>query len=323
MPTPPKDAAVAVAVVSWNTRELLAACLRSLRAEADAGRAEVWVVDNASTDGSAELVRERFPWVMLVESGENLGFGPAVNLVARRTTAPWVAPANADVELEPGALDALLATGEAHPRAGIVAPRLVLPGGETQHSVHPFPTVRVALVFNLALHRLSRRLGDELTLEHRWDETRARTVDWAIAAFLLVRRDAFEAVGGFDEQDWMYAEDLDLAWRLREAGFVTRYEPRATVRHAASAAATQAFGEEIVTRWMAASYRWMARRRGAIPTRAVAALNWGGAAVRYQLARVLAKVRPERYTPLREEYRRWLEAHRAGLRQLRDLTLAR
>ena len=77
--------AVAVAVVSWNTRELLAACLRSLQPEADAGRAEVWVVDNASTDGSPDLVREEFPWATLVASEDNLGFGPAVNLVAART----------------------------------------------------------------------------------------------------------------------------------------------------------------------------------------------------------------------------------------------
>ena len=88
---------VAVAVVSWNTRDLLRACLESLHADADAGRAEVWVVDNASADGSAALVRSAFPWVRLLALDENLGFGRAVNRVAARTATAWVAPANADV----------------------------------------------------------------------------------------------------------------------------------------------------------------------------------------------------------------------------------
>src|ERR671925_1995732 len=98
---------VTVAVVSWNTRDLLDRCLRSLEPEVARGMAEVWVVDNASMDGSAEMVRDRFDWVRLVASEENLGFGRAVNVVARRTATEWLAPANADVALRPGALEAL------------------------------------------------------------------------------------------------------------------------------------------------------------------------------------------------------------------------
>ena len=311
--------AVAVAVVSWNTRELLDACLRSLQPEAEAGRAEVWVVDNGSRDGSPDLVRERFPWVELVEPGENLGFGPAVNLVARRTEAAWIAPANSDIELEPGALETLLATGAERTNAGIVAPRLVLPSGSTQHSVHPFPTLALTVLFNLGLHHLSRRLGDRLTLEGYWDEDRPREVDWAIGAFMIVRREAFDAAGGFDEAQWMYAEDLDLGWRIRRAGWTTRYEPRARVRHVGGAAAGQAFGDEVVTRWMAASYGWMARRRGMALTWAVAGINWGGAALLLALATVLSKVWPRRYLHRRADHRRWMRAHRSGLRSRRTL----
>src|SRR4051812_24858059 len=96
--------AVSIVVVSWNTRALLARCLRSLAADAHAGRANVCVVDNASSDGSPELVEREFPWVTLVRSGGNLGFGRAVNLgVKRLPRTPWVAPANADLEVAPGA----------------------------------------------------------------------------------------------------------------------------------------------------------------------------------------------------------------------------
>lgn len=314
--------AVAVAVVSWNTRELLAACLRSLRPDADAGLAEVWVVDNASSDGSAELVRREFPWARLVACEENLGFGRAVNLVAQETRTPWIAPANADVELTPGALARLLETGAARPRAGIVAPRLVLHDGSTQQSVHPFPTLPLTLVFNAGLHLLSRRLADRLLLEHHWDPERPRDVDWAIAAFQLVRREAFEQAGGFDEAHWMYAEDLDLAWRLARLGWTTRYEPAAVVRHAASAAATQAFEEEVVDRWMAATYAWMARRRGMLRTWCYAAVNWLGATGRLALTRPRERRDPRRWAPVAQEWRTWRRAHRAGLRSRRELLRA-
>jgi GT2 family glycosyltransferase len=304
---------IAVAVVSWNTRDLLAACLRSLAEDDERGLAEVWVVDNGSRDGSRELVRRRFPWASLVEPGENLGFGRAVNVVAERTASDWIAAANADVELLPGALEALLATGEADPKVAAVAPRLLLPDGSTQHSVHPFPTVPLALLFNLGLARLSRRLGDRLCLERSWDPERARAVPWALGALLLLRRSAFEQVGGFPEGHWMYAEDLDLGWRLARAGWSTRYEPGARVRHAESAAAAQAFGDERTRRLMAASYAWMLRRRGLARTWTIALLNWVGATAR---AAALTPVSPfaARSRQARDEARAWMGAHRTGLR---------
>src|SRR5918994_6496792 len=126
---------IAVVVVSWNTRPLLEGCLRSFEAGARGGRLDVCVVDNASDDGSADLVRGRFPWATLVASPSNLGFGAAVNLAAERTDAPWLAIANADVAVTPGALEALLAAAAADPGAGALAPRLMLPDGRTQHSV--------------------------------------------------------------------------------------------------------------------------------------------------------------------------------------------
>ncbi len=273
---------VAVAVVSWNTRELLRTCLESLRAEADAGRAAVWVVDAGSTDGSAELVRTAFPWVSLIERPDNPGYGAAVNLVAAAASeAAWIAPANADVALEPGALAALLEAGARDQAAGAVAPRLLRPDGSTQHSVHPFPTLRFILAFNLGLGALSRRWADATCLEAAWDPERPRRVPWAVGAFLLVRRPAWDAVAGFDPAQWLYAEDLDLGWRLARAGWATRYEPRARVRHHESAAIAQSWGpDERTARWLRATYDWLERRRGAPVARAVAAINVLGAAAR-------------------------------------------
>ncbi len=303
---------VAVAVISWNTRELLLRCLRSLAMEVDAGRAEVWVVDNGSADGSAEAVREQAPWAHLVQTGANLGFGAAVNLVARRSASPWLACANADVALEPGALEALLRSGES-PRVGCVAPRLLLEDGSTQHSVYPLPTVPFTLTFNLGLHRVIPRLGNRLCLEGYWSSDRPRAVPWAIGAFLLLRRRAFELVGGFDERQWMYAEDLDLGWRLHDGGWITRYEPDARVRHAAGASTEIAFGSERAGRFMRETYAVLRRRRGPARTRLTAALNVMGAAARLSWMAPLA-LASGRWRSHRRESRMWLAVHWRGLR---------
>jgi GT2 family glycosyltransferase len=270
---------VAVAVVSWNTRDLLERCLRSLEPDVRAGLAEVHVVDNGSSDGSPQLVRDDFAWAALEEPGENIGYGRAVNLVAERTRAPWIAAANADVELEPGALHRLLEAGR-DPRAGAVAPRLILPDGSTQHSVYRFPTLPYLAAFNAGLYRVLPGLGDRLLLEGRWDPSRPRAVPWAVGAFLLLRREAFEAAGGFDPAQWMYAEDVDLGWRLGRAGWRTLYEPSARARHASGASARQAFGERPYERWMVATYDWIERRRGRPRRVAAAALNVAGAVAR-------------------------------------------
>jgi GT2 family glycosyltransferase len=285
--------AVTAAVVSWNTRELLERCLRSLEPEARLGRLDAWVVDNGSSDGSAAAARALAPWAEVLEPGSNLGFGRAINLVAARTESDWLLVANADVALEPGALGALLAAG-LDPRIGCVVPRLIAPDGATEHSVHPFPTLRFTTAFNLGLHRFSARSAERLCLEGHWDPERRRPVPWAIGACLLLRRRAFEQVGGFDERQWLFAEDLELGWRLRDRGWVTWYEPSARVLHASSAATAPAFGSARRTRFMTATYATLARRRGRPRALATALVNVLGAAVRLNRA--------------------WLRAHLKGAR---------
>jgi N-acetylglucosaminyl-diphospho-decaprenol L-rhamnosyltransferase len=318
-------ALVAVAVVSWNTRDLLVACLESMRAEADTGRLDVWVVDNGSGDGSVEAVREGFPWVRLVVAERNLGFGAAVNLVAARTATTWIAPANADVQLEAGALGALLAAAEADPGAGAVAPKLVLPDGSVQPSIQPFPSLRLALLRNLHVHRVSRGVAERLCLRGAWEPERGARADWATGAFMIVRRAAWDAVGGFDAEQWMYSEDLDLCWRLHRAGWGVRYEPRAVVHHVHGASAAQAFGDEAeqALRWSATTYGWVARRRGVTVAWALAALNLTGSAARLAAVRAAEIVSGRDLAVVRRRARRGLRLHRLGLRSRTALLRSR
>jgi GT2 family glycosyltransferase len=311
---------VSVAIVSWNTRELLRRCLESFEREAGSGRCDVWVVDNASSDGSPELVREEFPWVNLIASAENLGFGPGINVVAERTTTPWLGVANADIALRPGAIDALLAAGERDPGAGAIAPRLILPDGSTQHSVYAFPTVPFTALVASGLGQAVPALGERFLLMGRFDPEQARRVPWAIAAFLLVRREAWNAIGGFDESQWMYAEDLDIGWRLHQAGWATYFEPAAHVEHESSASTDQAWGEGgKVERWQRSTYAWMLRRMGAPRTRAVAAIQIAGQAARVALLTPAARVAPGRFAARRDAARWWMRLHRAGLASRREL----
>ncbi len=151
--TPP----VAVAIVSWNTRDFLVRALESFKPDADRGLVDMWVVDNASTDGSPDVVRERFPWVNLIASEENLGFGRAVNEVAKRTESEWIAPANSDIAAHPGAIERLLEAGAEDRKAGAVAPRLRLPDGSTQDSVGALPTIPFSALHAVGALRLQSR----------------------------------------------------------------------------------------------------------------------------------------------------------------------
>lgn len=279
---------VCVVVVSFNTREPLARCLTALRGDVDAHLVEVMVVDNGSQDGSREMVTERFPWARLLVPGANLGYGRAVNLAAADSRAPFIAASNADVMATPGALRQMLCTAAEHPGAGAIAPRLVDPStGATQHSVQPFPTPARVLAYHLGLTAVVPGLGDRLALAGHL-RMRARRVDWAHGALLLVRRSAWEQLGGFDEGHWMYAEDLDLCWRLGRAGWSVRLDPGAVFEHVEGAAAEQAFGLRRGLRSRAAIYRWMLRTLGAPRTRLVAAISVAGCLVRALVALLAA-----------------------------------
>jgi N-acetylglucosaminyl-diphospho-decaprenol L-rhamnosyltransferase len=293
-----------VVVVSYRTPTLLDRCLTSLRPEQDAGRAMVVVVDNAPGDGSADLVRERHPGVTLVEPGTNLGFGAAVDLGAAGSDAAWICPANADVALRPGALEALARAGAADPGAGILAPRLLTPDGTTQHSVHPFPGLRFTAAFNAGLVEHSPALRRRFVLEGSWDADEARRVPWAHGAFLAVRRAAWDAIDGFDPTMWMYAEDLDVCWRAARAGWATRYVPDAHVDHEVAAATGTAFGDDRARRYMAATYRWQADRRSPWVAAASAGMNVAGAAGRTLLG----------VAPGRAAHRAWTRDHLLGAR---------
>jgi N-acetylglucosaminyl-diphospho-decaprenol L-rhamnosyltransferase len=299
-----------VAVVSWNARDLLARCLRSLKRDSDEGLAEVWVIDNASTDGSPDLVRSDFPWVNLVESGGDLGFVAAVNVVARRTKGEWLVPANEDIEVMPGAIRRLIEAGEKHPDGALFAPKLLNPDGTTQLSTGRFPSLTQTAVANLGLHRVSARVAKRFMLEPREEDIDSGPIDFAIGAFLLVRRAAFESIGGFDERYWPFQEDLDLAWRLSRVGWKAWYVADAEVRHVGSGTLRDSTAERERTEYVLRTRRtWLLARKGVGAAIGYLVLNIFGAILRLPAVEALALVAPHRWRRRRDNERVWLLAN--------------
>jgi GT2 family glycosyltransferase len=239
---------LAVVIVSWNVRDLLATCLRSLFE--DLGRssltAQVCVVDNGSTDGSPEMVAQAFPAVHLVTSEENLGFAAGNNLALREISnlksqiPQYVWLLNPDAEVQAGATAALVSALDANPRAGVAGAKLLYPDGSLQQSAFRFPGL---LQLTCDLFPLPARFY-ETSLNGRYPrrlyEGQAPfPVDHPLGAAMMVRAETITEVGLLDEGFWMYCEEIDWCWRMRQAGWWAYCVPAAQVVHHAGRSTEQ------------------------------------------------------------------------------------
>ena len=228
-------------IVSYNVRERLRVCLDSVRT---AGRGsgleiETVVVDNMSTDSSAEMVETEFPDIALLRNGRNEGYGAACNRGAAASTGSVLLFLNADVELTEGSVRELRDAVWGEGGEGLAGPMLVGPEGRPQNSVRRFPAPAVWLLDGTIFERWrpTRLLLSGYKPTHRSGVT--EPVDWVEGACLAVRRDAFEEVGGFDRRYFMYCEELDLSRRLRDAGWGRLYVPSAVAIHHGGESARQ------------------------------------------------------------------------------------
>ena len=224
------ELALDIVIVSYRSREMLHDCLSSLRSHSPAREARVWVVDNASRDGTVEMVRSEFSEVELIASDENLGFSKANNVAIRRGSAPYVLALNPDTIMVENVLDHMLALMESNPRLGISGCRLEQEDGTFDHAARrSFPTPLGALAHFMRIGRSSK--APARLSQYRAPSLESGPVDAVNGAFMLMRRSALDQVGLFDEGYWMYMEDLDLCYRFAEAGWVTWYDPPVKVGH--------------------------------------------------------------------------------------------
>jgi GT2 family glycosyltransferase len=237
-------AKIAVCIISCNTRDLLQACLLSVTQE---NPGEIVVVDNASQDGSPEMVEAEFPSVILRKNAHNPGYGTASNQAIAGCTAPYILLLNSDTLLEQNALEPLSKYLDQNPQVAVAGPALVGPDGKRQISCFPYPT---PLELFLDTSNLTRIIGAIPVLRDRylrtWSHTQIRSVPWVSGAALAIRRAAFEAIGGFDELFFMYSEEVDLCYRLKNEGWEIHYAPVTETTHIGGASTQQQRADMLV-----------------------------------------------------------------------------
>jgi len=225
------DPVLSIIIVNWNTRELLAQCLESVSKEVSGLGSlgvETLVVDNASTDGSIQMLQDRFPWVQLTQNQTNVGFARANNQAILQSTGRYVLLLNPDTKVKPGAFGTLIHFMEAHPEAGGAGARLLNPDHTLQPSCYPAPTLpgefwRMFHLDMLVPYGVYRMDG--------WSLSRHHEVDVIQGACLILRQEALNQVGLLDGEYFIYSEEVDLCHRLQQAGWRLYWVPQAQVVH--------------------------------------------------------------------------------------------
>ncbi len=219
---------ISIIIVSWNTAGLLENCLASILVGPPTSPFEIWIVDNASTDGTPRMVREKFPQVHLIENHENIGFARANNQAIQQCTGKYILLLNPDTLVSSGALQALIDFLDNHSEAGAAGARIINPDGSLQVSSHPRPTLSRELWRLFHLDSLSPYAAYPLT---KWDANRPQEVDVLMGACLLLRREVLDQVGFLDEDYFIYSEEVDLCYRIQRAGWRMYWVPLAQVVH--------------------------------------------------------------------------------------------
>ncbi len=307
---------VTMTVVAYNSEDTLADCLGSVLPAVRSGRAELIVVDNASPDGSADLVARAFPQARLVRSTTNRGFAGGMNHAWTLARGRYWLLLNPDVTVPEGGVEALVDWADRHPAVGAVSPELVDEAGNVACAARRFPSVARGLLELSRLHLLlPRALRGRLFLGAYWRGPGDRLdADWVPATALLVRREAVAAAGGLAEDLPFYGEDTEWCWRIGRAGYAIGLCGGLRFVHRESASARRTFGDdERDLRLWHGIYAAAERMRGRAYARA---LTWIA-----RVAFALEARHPGRGPEERAHARRHLAAHRALLRGWRPQAL--
>jgi N-acetylglucosaminyl-diphospho-decaprenol L-rhamnosyltransferase len=280
--TAPGAAELAVVIVNYNTGDYLERCLASLQAHRGEIGTDVLVIDNASHDGSHTKALDAHPWARLIENRENVYLSPAWNQGIRETDAPYVLLLNPDTEWWAGTLADYVAIARAHPRAGIVGPMVRNTDGTVYPSGRPLPSVADAVGHAFLGpfapgNRFSRRYHME-----GWDRSTEREVDWVSGSCMLLPRTVFDQVGMLDESFLLYGEELDLATRLRDAGWSVLFTPQVEILHALGVSTGRS--RRMTVMHSASVYRYYRKHRATGWRRLTLPLAWTALRARAEIA---------------------------------------
>ncbi len=231
---------VSIVIVSYNSRDAISECLASVERAGPTAATETIVVDNASSDGTPDAIRRRFPWVRVAANAANLGYARAVNQGVGLSSGRYVLVLNPDVTAGPGSIDGLVRFMDSHGDAGMSASKLLNPDGTLQYSCRRFYTFLTLLLrrsFLGKIFRNSRAVADYLMLDY--DHEESRPVDWVIGACMMVRREALRDIGLMDERFFLYFEDVDWCYRTWQGGWRVYYVAESVMVHRHTRASAQ------------------------------------------------------------------------------------
>ncbi len=278
---------LSVVIVNWNTAPLLLRCLESLY-QTLRGDFEIFVVDNASADGSAAAVKAKFPGVRLIENAQNAGFARACNQGLRLSTGAYLWLLNPDTAVRPGAAGRLIDFLRAHPEAGAVGPKLLNPDGSDQRRGYyrKFPSLLQVLLFYTLLRKFSLRIG---FLRRRfWEHTDMNAtceVDQIPGASLLMRREVLDSPGLLDERIFLFFEDVDFCYRLKKAGWRLYYYPQAEIVHQGGASFESADRAAVMGRFYESMLYFFGKHHGPWKTALLGAILAADRRITYMFLR--------------------------------------
>lgn len=298
---------LSIIIINYNVKKLLKECLQSIYRDTKRISFEIIVVDNNSSDGSVDMVRSEFPGMRLIENCQNLGFAKATNQGLRESRGRYILLLNPDTVVLPNALDEMVEFMDENPRAGALGCKLFNPDGSLQPSCRSFPTLRAAFFENSGLERLFPR--NKLIGNYRmgyWKHDCVREVDQPMGSALMLRRNAIDQVGPMDEQFYMYYEEVDWCYRIKNRGWKIYFNPRAEVIHYAGQSTGQASGNMLVERYRS-MHKFFRKHFGMIPENVLKCMNFAGLVLRITLGaviiggRFLGKNREREYWQYRKE----------------------
>jgi N-acetylglucosaminyl-diphospho-decaprenol L-rhamnosyltransferase len=275
---------LSIVIVNWNSREYLRKCLESIFRNTQGVQFEVVAIDSGSFDGCDRMLAECYPQVKFIQSAANLGFARANNVAAAESRGDCLLFLNPDTEIVGNAVGAMCAAMRALPDVGVLGCRLLNSDGTLQSScIQPIPTIVNQLLGVEAFRRRwpRKRLWGMAALYH--EGTEPREVEGVSGACLMVRRATFERVGRFTDEYFMYAEDLDLSYKVRQAGRRNYYVPTATVIHHGGSSSEQAASAFATVMMREAVWRFRRRTRGRAYAMAYRVAMLGSAAGRLAL----------------------------------------
>lgn len=261
---------VSVVIVSYNTTDLLRACLKALRDTAGALSLETFVVDNNSPDGSAAMVATEFPDVRLIANGSNVGFARANNQAIARAEGRLLLLLNPDAECRPGAMVTMARYLDEHPDVGAVGPKLLYPNGAVQPNGRVFPSPWREFIGHSGLRRFNPGRFNRM-MEYGRDDFEVKwETDYVMGSCIMTRRAVMEQAGMLDEDFFMYYEEVEWCWRVRRAGYRIVYLPAAVVVHHHMASARQ--NSRAMTARLYHSMRTYYRKTAGLPEQAFATI---------------------------------------------------